>query len=256
METIRHIRALALFLALPSVVLAQDRATADLLAAGDSLRAGFRYVEAIAAYDAAADGAAPYLVIERLAQTWNDHGMDLMADGRDDDAERAFERAAAYADRAVEMAPDSADAWFFRAAAYGNWALFRGGRGKVRLGKAVEDFSLRSIELAPERPLAYLALGIFYRELAQLNWVQRTFAKALFGGIPDGSYADSESYLRAALARDSTLTVGHFELGKTLRAMGRSEESSVHLRRAVELPPYNTQDVRNAAEARAWLQNR
>jgi tetratricopeptide (TPR) repeat protein len=73
-----------------------------------------------------------------------------------------------------------------------------------------------------------VVLGIYYREIASLNWIERTFANTFFGSLPSGSYEDSERYFKKALSIDSDMIVAVYNLSKTYKAMGRiSEEKSL-----------------------------
>ena len=153
-----------------------------------------------------------------------------------------------------EKFPDRPETYFHLSAAYGNLALFKGGKSKVKIGRDVEQYAKKAIELDSTYAPAYVALGLFYREVSDLNWVQRSFAKVLFGGVPKGSKEDAVAMLERAIALDPNFSLAHFELAITLEKMGRKEEAIPHLRKVIELPPATTQDVRNKEIARELLE--
>ena len=104
----------------------------------------------------------------------------------------------------AEPHPDNAVGHFWAAASAGNLALLKGGKEKVRLAQDLEKDARRAIDLDPNFSPPYVALGIYYRELAELSWVLRQFAKLLVGTIPPGSLEDSAHHARerrSALAR-------------------------------------------------------
>jgi len=93
-------------------------------------------------------------------------------------------------------------------------------------------------------------LGVFYREVAEVSWLQRLVANTLFGGLPRGSYELSEEILRKAIAMDPGIPLAQFELGRTLYYGGRPKEALPHLLAGAELKPMMRLDARNADEAR------
>lgn len=226
----------------------------DLLVVGDSLHAAFEYEAALGLYEQA-QMASPdaFDVLWRVARTHNDHAQDLMADRQKDEAEDHFRAGVAAAEKLVDLYPDSSDSHFYLAATKGKLAQFSGGKKKVEIGRAVEEHASQAIELDPSNPLPYVALGIFNREVSELNWIQRTFAKALFGGVPNGSKEEAITLLRQALNLDPTLSVAHFEIALTYEMMDERNRAITHLRRTLDLPPYNSQDVRNQEIARSLL---
>jgi len=225
-----------------------------LLAEGDAAYARFDNPAALDAYRQAHQLAPQsFDVLMRLARTTNDYAQDLLVAGEKDAAEARFDEAVAYAEVLHERYPDRAATYFFLAATYGNLALFKGGKGKVRIGRTVEEYSRKALALDTTYALPYVVLGIFYREVSNLSWFQRTFANALFGGVPDGTKEDAVRMLTHAIALDTTLSVAHYELAMTYAAMGRKDDALPHLRQAAILPPFNTQDRRNQAWAAELL---
>lgn len=225
-----------------------------LLARGDALRAAFDNAAALSVYDSLANAYPDdFEVLTRLVQAHNDLAEDLLAEGDKKAAEEHFEQAVALAEQFRDRFPDRPEPYFFLAASYGNLALFKGGKSKVRIGRAVESYAKRAIELDSTYALGYLALGIFYREVAGLSWIQRTFAKVLFGGVPGGSREDAVRYLTRAVALDPTLARAHYELALTVGGMDRKAEALPHLERVLTLAPFTSQDVRNRERARELL---
>jgi tetratricopeptide (TPR) repeat protein len=96
-------------------------------------------------------------------------------------------------------------------------------------------------------------LGVFYREVARLSWIERLVAKTLFGGLPPASLVKSEEYLRKAVRADPESAFAAFELGQTLEALDRREEARDVYERLLGLEPRNSENLRDIEEARRWL---
>lgn len=87
-----------------------------------------------------------------------------------------------------------------------------------------------------------MILGIYYRELASLNWIERTFANTFFGNLPKGSYEDSERYFKKALSIDPNMIVAVFNLSKTYKLMGRRNDELSLLKQVQEMQVRNFRD--------------
>ncbi len=221
-----------------------------LINEGDSLYRAFDNEAALARYEqAAATNPGDFPILIRMIRTLNDRTKDLLAKQEKRQAETLMNRAVALVDTMEARFPDRRETYFFLAATYGTFALFKGGKQKVRLGRNVERYARRSIEIDSTYALPYIALGIFNREVAGLNWIQRTFAKILFGGVPHGSREDAVAYFQHAIRLDPSINLAHFELAQTYHAMKRDEEAVRELELVIRLAPYTTQDLRNISEA-------
>jgi tetratricopeptide (TPR) repeat protein len=227
---------------------------APWLAAGDSAYARFDNLGAVEAYERAGDLAPDaFAVVTRLARTHNEYGMDRQAEGDDEAAEAQFITSVAYADRLERLFPEQAETYFYLTVTNGNLALFRGGREKVRIGRKVEVYCLKGIALDSTYAKNFVALGIFRREVAKLSWFERLAARALFGGIPQGSFEEAEQLLSRAAELDPTLPMAQYELALVFEAQGRRDEAADRLRRSIRLPARNTGDLRNRVRARRLL---
>jgi tetratricopeptide (TPR) repeat protein len=220
------------------------------LARGEALHRAFSYPESAREFEAAHRlNPERFVPLERLCHVYNDLGHG--ASGRA--AESFYERAAAHAEALRQRFPDRAEGHFWVAAGYGNLALFKGGRDKVRLARGVEASARQAIALDPGYAPAYVALGIYYRELAELSWVLRAFAKLLVGGLPKATREDSEAVLRKAVELDPGSVLARYQFGLTLRSLDRDAEAADQFRVLVALPPAEAQDRRNQADAEALL---
>jgi hypothetical protein len=124
----------------------------------------------------------------------------------------------------------------------GNIALFKGGKEKIKYAKLVEQNAKKSISLNSNAYLPYIILGIYYREIAGLNWIERAFANTFLGGVPSGSNEDSESMLKKALSFDPNMIVANYQLAKTYRQMDRMPEEKALLQKVLKLPMRDFRD--------------
>ena len=227
---------------------------AHLLEKGDTMVAQYANEEAISYFEQARElDPDGYQVLSRLSRTYSDYGMDLDSEGDKEGAESYMVQGAEYATRMMEIYPDSARSYFSMIVTEGNLALFKGGKEKVSIGRHVEDYCKKGLLLDPEDSDLNLAYGVFQREIASLSWMERTFARTLFGSLPEGSLDGSEEYLRKALELDADSPLGHFEYALTLITLKRHDEATTHLEKAISLPARSTNDIRNRLVATSIL---
>lgn len=147
-----------LLLAAASVALAQ-------VSAGDALVDEGDFAGAIEAYSAVLSRDADD--VEALYQ--RSRAQVYLADDdaslSDEEREALYEAALADAERAVELAPDDAEAHFELARALGRTAQFRGVLQSLNLASRMSDALDRAIELDPEHASAWHARALWHVEV-------------------------------------------------------------------------------------------
>ncbi len=224
------------------------------LARGDELCRRFDEASAVAQYEKAHQlDPDSFEALEKLARASEDLGNELAA-RQSRDAEAYFAKAIQAAELMRKQHPDRAESYFYLAAAYGSLALIKHGAEKIRLGGMVGEYAKKAIALNPNYAPAYAVLGVFYREVAKLNWIERAFANSFFGGIPRVSYEDSIRMLRKAVELYPTYLYAHYQLALTYEETGQRNEAVKALIQTVDLPPLNSFEVELKAEAKRRLQ--
>ena len=231
---------LAAFISYTSTVLAFD--FNYYIEQGDKYYGKFDNLDAIREYKKAYQlSPNGFDVLSKLANAYNDYGEDLK-DSNSDGAETYFEDAIKYAEILKNKFPARAESYFLVASAYGNLALYKGGRDKVRLARNLEKYAKKAIEIDPTFAPSYVVLGIYYRETATLNVVEKTFATAFLGGLPVGSLNDSVRVLLKAEELSPNSIYPHFELAETYEKLNDEDKAIVEYRKVLELPVSDHQD--------------
>ena len=180
-------------------------------------------------------------VLMKITRAYNDVGEDYKEQGSAE-AEGYFIKAFEHSEIMKETFPERGETYFYLAATRGNLALFKGGKEKVKLGRDVEKYARKAIEIKPDYGEPYVALGVYYREVANLNWFLKKFAKAFFGGLPDGTNEDSLNMLLKAEELLPENVYVQFELGKTYKEIGNKEKMKEHFDKALKLPNTDHRD--------------
>lgn len=223
---------LVFFLAAP--LLAQDNQGHDLLIEnGDRHYEKFENLKALHEYEEAYKiSPDSYEALTKLIRAQNDVGEDMDTD----DAEEYFTTAIEHAKVLREKFPDKAETYFYLATSYGNLALFSGGKERVKLSRMIEENAKKSVELDPKDYRPYIILGSYYRQVANLGWLLKTFANSFFGGLPDGTNEDSERMYLKAIDLKQTDINANYGLARTYQKMGRTDEARKYLQKVIELP--------------------
>jgi tetratricopeptide (TPR) repeat protein len=217
---------------------------------GDDLHNKFDNVNAIINYEKAYELApGNYEVLLKLTSSLDDAGEEFIELSRRDEINNYRNEAKKYIDRAVHYAeifykkfPDSADVYCYFALSYGNLAMFRGDKEKIKLAHTVKDNAEKSIKMDPNNYVAYIILGIYNREIGNLSFFERLFANTFFGDVPDGSFEESIAMFNKALKIMPETIVPTFGLAKTYRYMGEEEKEKELLKKVLN---YKIKDFRD-----------
>ena len=216
------------------------------MALGDSSYEAFDNALALEYYDSALNlDSNRYEIRLKLARTSYDYGLDKAAEGDDKKARKHFEMSIRHASLLTKFYPDSARSYILLAATTGNMAMFTGGREKVLLGRQVETYSKKAIDLDSTLAHPYVALGIYYREVSRLNWLERGIARMFFGLLPAHSDKEILGLLHRAEHLRPDFPFLQYELGMTYATLERYDQAIAHLERLQALRPETTQDRRN-----------
>jgi tetratricopeptide (TPR) repeat protein len=243
---------LLVVLFLSSVVYANDLST--YIDEGDKLHEKYDNVNALKQYEKAYNlDPNNYEALFKVTRTYNDAAEHYKEERNFEEAEKYINTGIKFAEEFQKKFPDSAAAYAYLALSYGNLAMYMGNKDRIKLAKKIEENAKKSIALNPNEYLPYVILGIYYRELASLNWVERLLANTFFGEVPKGTYEDSERMLKKALQFEPDMIVAHFQLARTYRRMERENDVKRLLQKVINLPERNFRDVYSKQKAKRML---
>ena len=204
-------------------------------------------------YNKAFSYDSSFAVRLRLSRTHFDYGLDLMAEGDEETAKVHFEEAILKAQALVNTYPDSSQSHFMLAATMGNLAQFESGKEKVVIGRLVEKHSRMAISLDSTWAYPYVSLGLYFRELTRLSWLEKTLAKVFYGRIPNITEEDVLDLLMRAAEIKPDFPFLHYEIAMTYMMFDNQKEALKHFDILVGLQPETSQDVRNQENAQKLM---
>ena len=215
----------------------------ELVERGDSLYAKFEMAAALLNYEQAFSlKSDDYNLLLKITRVCNDLGEYYYELRDEKSSEEVVYKAVDYAEKFYKLYPDSAKVYTFLAWSYGNQALFEGGKEKIKLAYKIKDNAEKAIQMDSTDYLPYIILGIYHRQLAALNWFERTFANIFFGKVPEGSFEESEKMMLKALEIQPVIIIATFHLSLTYKEMGETEKEIEMLKKVLELPERDFRD--------------
>jgi len=233
-----------------------SQTAADRIRQGDEYYAQFEDQKALEEYLAAAQAEPDnYEALWKTARAYFDLG-DLM-DPKDQSAKekqrQLFTDSLAYARKAVRANPNDTWGHFYVSAAQGKYVLTKSKKEQVNASKTIKAEIEKAIELDPNNDLAYHALGIWHRTMAEIGGAQRFLGGMIYGNIPKGTFEESERNLQKAVTLKPDYTNHHLELGRTYLAMKKYDLAKQEFQKTLELPNSTSKCEIHKKEAQAEL---
>ncbi|QHS60088.1 tetratricopeptide repeat protein [Chitinophaga agri] len=171
-----------------------------------------------------------------------------------DERTRSYTEAKNYAEQAIKLAPENAEANYVMAVALGRVATTQGAKEKVAAYKEVKRYAELAIKFNPNYAKAYYVLGKLNYDMANMNALEKAAAKVLFGGLPEGSLDNAIANFEKCRKLDASLLVNYHDLAKAYKDKEELEKSIEILRKAVTLRPIYQDDPAVKAACKKMLE--
>jgi tetratricopeptide (TPR) repeat protein len=170
-------------------------------------------------------------------------GAGLSAEGA---RKGLFQKAKTYADQAVKLDPNNADAYFERARAVGRLVQFENNvLNNLSSANAMKSDLDKALKMSPKMAGAYVALGLWNATLA---------AKGLVGTIPTGARGGNVvPNFEKAVALEPTTVTHRLEYANALLILNNKAGAIAQLEKAVTLSPTSFWEKRDLDAAKAKL---
>ncbi len=187
-------------------------------------------------------------VLKRMATVYNDEGRVLLHSS--DSAEVKYRMAIPFARELAARYPDRAESHFCLALCLGSLIPFQSVRQKISGSKEVLYHLNETLRLDSSMVLAYVLLGVFWREAASLSWLEKAFVRIVYGESIDKTVQDSENILLRAKEMNPRCSYVYYELYWTYKSMGKKELALQNLSTVLAFSPVNLREKIQQKEAR------
>jgi tetratricopeptide (TPR) repeat protein len=229
--------AVAAVLAFSVPVLCQT--AQDYIVKGDEFYVQFNDQEALAQYLQALNlEPANYEALWKTARAYVDLGDLLDPSLKDLKAKQmaTYQSGEDYARKAIKANANDTWGYFQLAAAMGKRLLLMSTGEQVKMSREVKGYIDKAVALDSTNDLGYHALGRWQRRMAEIGGLKRFLGGLFYGGIPKGSFEESEKDLRKAIELKPTYGNHHLELGRTLLALKKYKEAAQEFQACIDAP--------------------
>ncbi|MCW3080175.1 hypothetical protein [Segetibacter sp.] len=165
-----------------------------------------------------------------------------------------YERAKDYADKALAINPNSADANYVRAVAAGKLAEVESENKKlVGHMKDIKTYADKALSFAPNHGKANYVLGKWNFDMATFSWAKKAAIKVLFGAIPDASLENAYKYMEKCKTLEPYYVLNFLDLAKAYKYDNQPAKAIPVLNQLVKLPTRTPDDVALKAEGKKLL---
>ncbi len=219
---------------------AHAQTTSELIARGDSLWEALQPEASLGPYGDVVR-TDPQLVEAwwKYARSQVDVAKQLEGDDFRERRDSIYGVARAYAQSALNFAPDDAEARFVMALVLGRQSLTRGGRERVQYAREIYEAAAGALEIDPEHAGAWHILGAWHAEVRRLSGFTRFLAKTLFGAgfLGRAEWDSAAVYLERAVALEPAYIFHRLELAEIYVDMDRVDDALVQLEAIEPLNP-------------------
>lgn len=164
-----------------------------------------------------------------------------------------FRAAQTYAELALRVNANNADANFVMAMAMGRKALTESGKARVAAVKDIKRYADAALRINPNHSKAWHVIGKWNYEVSSLSSVERAAAKVLFGGLPKASIAEAVRAYEKAQSLDPKILLNYLELAKAYKKNGQKAQAIAAINKMLPLPNTTEDDDRIKSEGRQLL---
>nr|XP_057914726.1 regulator of microtubule dynamics protein 2 isoform X2 [Doryrhamphus excisus] len=146
-------------------------------------------------------------------------------------------------EEAVTLNPTCAESHQWYAIMCGILAEYDTMQNKIKNGYIFKDHLDKAIELKPQDPMSYYLLGRWCYAVAQLSWIERKVAAALFGEPPSASIEDAlTNFLKVEDLHPGYSKLNYVFLAKCYRDLGQRQKARNMYEAACSMPAVSKED--------------
>ena len=154
-----------------------------------------------------------------------------------------YRNAQTYAQKALQVNPNSSDANVVMALAMGRMALISSGDEKIKAIKDVKTYSEKSIQLDPNNYKGYHVLAKWHYEVSDLNAVEKWLVRVAYESLPKASLDDAIRYFEKSRQLNPSFLLNYYELAKAYHRKNNDKKAVELLEAMLKLPNKIAEDA-------------
>ncbi len=146
-----------------------------------------------------------------------------------------------YAGIALRLDPENAEANCVMAIALGNSSMNKSGKEKINTAKEIKKYVDKSIKNDPQNFKAWHVFGRWNYELGNLNIIERSAARLMYGSIPQGSITEAIFAFEKCNSISNGFILNYLELAKAYKKNDQDDKAIASINKMLSMPN-NTED--------------
>ena len=165
-----------------------------------------------------------------------------------------YERARDYADKALAINPNSADANYVRAVVAGKLTEVETENKKLVANvKDIRTYADKALSIDPNHGKANYVLGKWNFEMLTISWAKKAAIKVLFGGMPEATIENAFKYMEKCKTIEPYFVLNFLDLAKAYKYDNQPAKAIAVLNQQAKLPTRTPDDGALKAEGKKLL---
>ena len=160
-----------------------------------------------------------------------------------------------YAETALKIDPKNAEANCVMAIALGRSSLSKSGKEKIINAREIKKYVDAALANDPKNFKAWHVLGRWQFEISNLNGLERSLVKILYGGLPPASLKQSITAFEKARTLRPEFILNYFEMAKAYEDNNNKVKAIAYLKHMLTLPNQTEDDPRIKEMGKALLKD-
>jgi tetratricopeptide (TPR) repeat protein len=166
-----------------------------------------------------------------------------------------YNSAKTYAQKALQVNPNSSDANFVMAVAIGRVSQTVSGDEKIKGARDIKTYAEKSIRFDPNSYKGYHVLGKWHYEVSNLSSVEKWLVKVAFGSLPDASLDEAIRNYEKSKQLHPGFILNYLELAKAYHRKDKNAKAIEYLEALLKLPDLTSDDATIRREAQKLLKD-
>jgi len=167
---------------------------------------------------------------------------------------RYINEAMGYAEAAMLVDPNSADAYYVRALVAARLTDIETDTKKtLEHVKNIKIYAEKALAINPNHARANYVMGKWNYEMVNLAWAKKAAVKLLYGGLPGASIENAFTYMEKARQYDQYFLINYLDLAKAYKYDQKPAKAVEILNKLVKLPLRTADDAQLKEEGRKML---
>ena len=147
-----------------------------------------------------------------------------------------YRNARTYAQKALQVNPNSSDANVVMAIAMGRMALASSGDEKIKAIKDIKTYSEKSVQLDPNNFKGWHVLGKWHYEVSDLNSVEKWLVKVAYEALPKASLDEAIKFFEKSRTLNPSFLLNYLELAKAWHRKDNNKKAREFLEAMLKMP--------------------